>query len=131
MSASQLTADLFASVADARPSQQTIAEGAVLLRGHARPVEAELIAVVRDIEAQSPFRHMVTPGGHQMSVAMTNCGSFGWVTDRSGYRYDASDPLTGKPWPEMPPSFRASPASGPRGGSATASSSTCPGTTIR
>ena len=32
---------------------------------------------------------MVTPGGHQMSVAMTNCGDAGWVTDRSGYRYDA------------------------------------------
>jgi alkylated DNA repair protein (DNA oxidative demethylase) len=49
---------------------------------------------------------MVTPGGHQMSVAMTNCGCYGWVTDRTGYRYDASDPLTGKPWPAMPASFR-------------------------
>ena len=49
---------------------------------------------------------MVTPGGHQMSVAMTNCGSLGWVTDRTGYRYDARDPETGKPWPAMPPSFR-------------------------
>ena len=49
---------------------------------------------------------MVTPGGHQMSVAMTNCGSAGWVTDRSGYRYDANDPEAGKPWPAMPPLFR-------------------------
>ena len=50
---------------------------------------------------------MQTPGGHQMSVAMTNCGGFGWVTDRSGYRYDAVDPESGKPWPAMPPIFRA------------------------
>ena len=83
-----------------------MAEGAVLLRGFARSFEAELIAALRDIEAQSPFRHMVTPGGHQMSVAMTNCGSFGWVTDRTGYRYDPNDPDTGTPWPPMPASFR-------------------------
>ena len=49
---------------------------------------------------------MVTPGGHQMSVAMTNCGSVGWVTDRTGYRYGANDPETGKPWPAMPPLLR-------------------------
>jgi DNA oxidative demethylase len=84
-----------------------MAEGAVLLRGFARPFEADLIAALRDIEAQAPFRHMVTPGGHQMSVAMTNCGSFGWVTDRTGYRYDPNDPDTGTPWPPMPASFRA------------------------
>jgi DNA oxidative demethylase len=101
-----LTADLFAGVPDVRPSQESIADGAVLLRGFARSFEADLIAALRDIKAQSPFRHMVTPGGHQMSVAMTNCGSFGWVTDRSGYRYDPNDPDTGMPWPPMPPSFR-------------------------
>jgi DNA oxidative demethylase len=83
-----------------------MAKGAVLLRGFAGSVEAELIAVLRDIVAQAPFRHMVTPGGHEMSVAMTNCGNAGWVTDRSGYRYDANDPLAGKPWPAMPASFR-------------------------
>jgi alkylated DNA repair protein (DNA oxidative demethylase) len=49
---------------------------------------------------------MVTPGGHRMSVAMTNCGDAGWVTDRTGYRYDANDPETGKPWPPMPAGFR-------------------------
>jgi alkylated DNA repair protein (DNA oxidative demethylase) len=83
-----------------------MAEGAVLLRGFARPLEADLLADLGDIVAQSPFRHMVTPGGHQMSVAMTNCGNVGWVTDRSGYRYDASDPEVSRPWPAMPPSFR-------------------------
>jgi DNA oxidative demethylase len=40
-----------------------------------------------------------------MSVAMTNCGGKGWVTDRRGYRYDATDPETGKPWPAMPACF--------------------------
>jgi len=84
-----------------------MAEGAVLLRGFARPFEAELIAALHEIAGQAPFRHMVTPGGHQMSVAMTNCGGLGWVTDRTGYRYDTNDPETGKPWPAMPASFGA------------------------
>jgi DNA oxidative demethylase len=97
-----MTADLFDSASDVRPSRETMAEGAVLLRAFARPIERELIAALRDIAAQAPFRHMVTPGGHQMSVAMTNCGKAGWVTDRSGYRYDAIDPESGKPWPAMP-----------------------------
>ena len=101
-----MTADLFEGVGDVRPSQETMAEGAVLLRGFARPCESELIAALHAIEAQAPFRHMETPGGHQMSVAMINCGTVGWVTDRSGYRYDANDPKTGRPWPAMPPSFR-------------------------
>ena len=97
--------DLFESVADVGPSREVMAESAVLLRGLAKPFEAELIAALRDIVARAPLRHMVTPGGHRMSVAMTNCGSFGWVTDRTGYRYDASDPESAKPWPAMPPSF--------------------------
>jgi DNA oxidative demethylase len=101
-----LTADLFESVADVLPSREVMAEGAVLLRGFARPSESELIAALRDIAGSAPFRHMVTPGGHSMSVAMSNCGNLGWVTDRSGYRYDTNDPETGKPWPAMPASFR-------------------------
>jgi DNA oxidative demethylase len=101
-----LTADLFESVADVRLSREAMAEGAVLLRGFARSFGSQLIADLREVIAQAPFRHMVTPGGHRMSVAMTNCGSVGWVTDRSGYRYDANDPETAKPWPAMPASFR-------------------------
>jgi len=50
---------------------------------------------------------MVTPGGYRMSVAMTNCGPLGWVSDRSGYRYAPMDPLTGRAWPAMPGSFAA------------------------
>jgi alkylated DNA repair protein (DNA oxidative demethylase) len=101
-----LSADLFESVADVLPPREAMAEGAVLLRGFARPVEAGLLAALRDIEADAPFRRMFTPGGHQMSVAMTNCGEAGWVTDRRGYRYDGADPESGKAWPAMPVVFR-------------------------
>src|SRR5258705_6821262 len=83
-----------------------MAEGAVLLHGFAKSVEADLLADLRDIVEQAPFRHMATPGGHQMSVAMTNCGGLGWVTHRSGYRYYANDPEAGRPWPAIPRSFR-------------------------
>ncbi len=83
-----------------------MADGAVLLRGFAKPVERDLLEALREIVVQAPFRHMFTPGGHQMSVALTNCGNVGWVTDRSGYRYDGIDPDTAKPWPAMPPVFR-------------------------
>jgi DNA oxidative demethylase len=106
VSARILTADLFESVAT-EPSHEAIAAGAALLRAFALPAECDLIADLRAIVAQAPFRHMVTPGGHTMSVAMTNCGSAGWVTDRSGYRYDRNDPEAGRPWPAMPPSFHA------------------------
>src|SRR6266403_2058284 len=101
-----LTTDLFAGIPDLRPTQELMAEGAVLLHGFAKPGEADLLADLRDIVEQARFRHMITPGGHQMSVAMTNCGGLGWVTDRTGYRYDANDPETGRPWPAMPLSFR-------------------------
>ena len=101
-----MTADLFEAVPDARPSREAMAEGATLLRGFARPFESEVIAALREIIAQAPFRRMFTPGGHQMSVAMTNCGNAGWVTDHSGYRYDGIDPNSGKPWPAMLAAFR-------------------------
>jgi alkylated DNA repair protein (DNA oxidative demethylase) len=83
-----------------------MAAGAVLLRGFAKPIEIELLEALRAVVEQAPFRHMETPGGRQMSVAMTNCGGLGWVTDRSGYRYDPNDPQSAKPWPPMPGSFR-------------------------
>ncbi|MBR0992370.1 DNA oxidative demethylase AlkB [Bradyrhizobium japonicum] len=101
-----MTADLFDSVAEAQPSREEIADGAVLLRGFVKPIETELIAAVRTIVAQSPFRRMTTPGGHLMSVAMTNCGERGWITDHTGYRYDPIDPRTGARWPAMPPVLR-------------------------
>ena len=101
-----MAADLFESIGDARPPRETIADGAVLLRGFVRPFEAELIPALRAIVKQAPFRHLITPGGHRMSVAMTNCGSVGWVSDPSGYRYDPIDPDTGLNWPVMPEVLR-------------------------
>jgi alkylated DNA repair protein (DNA oxidative demethylase) len=94
--------DLFDGIAPLAPSKEIMAEGAVLLRGTALPFEKQLLAALRDVTTASPFRNMVTPGGYTMSVAMTNCGVAGWVTDRTGYRYDRIDPETRKPWPPMP-----------------------------
>jgi alkylated DNA repair protein (DNA oxidative demethylase) len=93
--------DLFAE------PREAMAPGAVLLRGYALPRETELLAAIEAVAAEAPFRHMMTPGGFTMSVAMTTCGSAGWVTDRKGYRYSRTDPLSGKAWPPMPASFRA------------------------
>ena len=100
-----MTADLFDNFTDASRAREQIAERAMLLHGFARPIEQDLKAALEEIVAQAPFRHMLTPGGHQMSVAMTNCGELGWVTDRKGYRFDAIDPVSQKPWPAMPPVF--------------------------
>lgn len=97
-----MTADLFDSLAEVQARHEIIAEGAMLLRGFVRPIEEELIAAVRAIAAQAPFRRMTTPGGYQMSVAMTNCGERGWITDHTGYRYDATDPRSDARWPAMP-----------------------------
>lgn len=82
-----------------------LAEGVVLLGGFARSVEGPLVAALWRVVDQAPFRHMETSGGHRMSVAMTNCGALGWVTDRTGYRYDTLDPDSGRPWPDMPAEF--------------------------
>jgi DNA oxidative demethylase len=98
-----LNADLLAGLPNMYPSREAMADGAVLLRGFVGPVDVRILDVLRDVVAQAPFRHMVTPPGHRMSVAMTNCGSAGWITDHTGYRYGAADPDTGKPWPAMPP----------------------------
>jgi len=100
-----VVADLF-DVADSAPRREPIADGAVLLHGFGRAKQHDLIAAIELIAAQAPFRQMMTPGGHTMSVAMTNCGQAGWVTDRGGYRYAATDPGSNARWPEMPACFR-------------------------
>ena len=97
--------DLFGHDEPTLSTREVMAEGAMLFRGLALPYEDGLLRALDDITAAAPFRHMVTPGGFTMSVAMTNCGAAGWVTGRSGYRYDRNDPGSGKPWPEMPASF--------------------------
>jgi alkylated DNA repair protein (DNA oxidative demethylase) len=94
--------DLFEN---ARTSVARIGEGAVLLRGFAAEEASHLLEALHDLLAEAPFRNMVTPGGYRMSVAMTNCGQAGWITDRSGYRYDRIDPTTGRRWPPIPDSF--------------------------
>lgn len=84
---------------------ETLGASASLLRGFALRWVAELLPHIAAIEQRSPLRHMVTPGGFRMSVALTNCGRLGWTSDRRGYRYTDTDPLTGQPWPEMPAVF--------------------------
>jgi DNA oxidative demethylase len=84
---------------------ESLGEGAAVLRGFALPEETALLAALGEVAKLAPFRHMMTPGGYRMSVAMTNCGPLGWVTDQTGYRYDAADPETHNPWPPMPPAF--------------------------
>ena len=83
-------------------AQTHIALGAVLLHGFARDEAAALLHAVESVLQLAPLRHMQTPGGHTMSVAMSNCGPLGWVSSVSGYRYAALDPLSNQPWPAMP-----------------------------
>jgi alkylated DNA repair protein (DNA oxidative demethylase) len=91
---------------DALPhSVEPLEEGAVLLRGFASTEAPALVEQVALLAQTSPFRHMITPGGYTMSVAMTNCGRTGWVSGRDGYRYDSVDSVTGAAWPALPKSF--------------------------
>jgi DNA-N1-methyladenine dioxygenase (EC 1.14.11.-) len=102
-----VTGDLFAGLAR-DPSVETITEGALLLRAFVGEEDAAaLMAAIDKVLAASPLRHMQTPGGFRMSVAMSNCGQFGWVTDRRGYRYQSLDPLAERDWPAMPEAFAA------------------------
>ena len=86
-------------------AREAIGPRAFVLRGFALPYVDELLTAIQGLEHHAPFRHMVTPGGLTMSVAMTNCGELGWTTDRRGYRYSPTDPDTGRPWPAMPRAF--------------------------
>lgn len=99
------TADLFDNLHDPNLQQVRLGEGALLLRGFVTDIDSVLMQAVEEVVAQAPFRHMITPGGFRMSVAMTNCGTVGWVTDSSGYRYDPLDPASGRNWPAMPAIF--------------------------
>lgn len=104
-----MTFDLFDSL-PAQPDDdatEALAPGAVLLRRFARDDEQALLTAVRGVIASAPWRHLITPGGLRMSVAMTNCGTYGWVSDRTGYRYDPVDPDSGQPWPPLPAPFLA------------------------
>ena len=87
----------------ARPDETPLGPGAMLLHGFALAEAMTILAAIESVTAESPLRQMSTPGGFRMSVAMSNCGALGWITDRRGYRYTATDPDSGRPWPAMPP----------------------------
>ena len=89
--------DMFSAI---RSDREEIREGVLLLPGFCS--SREILPVIRGIVEIAPFRHMLTPGGRPMSVAMTNCGSVGWISDRDGYRYSATDPESHRDWPAMP-----------------------------
>ena len=97
--------DLFAEVAPVVETEK-LANGAFLFRRFAGENAGSIVRLVSQIAQVSPFRHMITPGGKRMSVAMTNCGLAGWTTDRQGYRYSKIDPATGAAWPPMPLPFQ-------------------------
>ncbi len=100
-----MTEDLFAEIEQGQGWREELDVGAIVLRRYALPWTEALFAALEVVTAQAPFRHMVTPGGFDMSVAMSNCGRLGWVSDRGGYRYVAQDPQTGMPWPAIPPAL--------------------------
>ena len=98
--------NLFDSCGAGEITEEILAPGAVVLRQFANSREAAILSAIEAVAAQAPFRHMITPGGYRMSVAMTNCGPLGWTSDPSGYRYSAIDPETTNPWPPMPEVFQ-------------------------
>lgn len=102
-----ISQDLFLNFDSTEPSQEYLAPGATILRKFATQYENHLLTELETITTAAPFRHMQTPGGFSMSVSMTNCGDFGWMSDNTGYRYASQDPLSGLTWPPMPKVFFA------------------------
>ncbi len=101
-----MTLELFTDTQTVEARTEPLGPGAMVLRAFACSSARALVEALADVIQCSPFRCMTTPGGYRMSVAMTNCGEAGWVTDVTGYRYDAFDPASGGRWPAMPPLFR-------------------------
>lgn len=99
--------DLFdrASQGVSRTADLELEPGAVVLRAHAVEEAPALLDAIEQVTQAAPLRHMTTARGWRMSVAMTNCGAAGWLSDDSGYRYDGVDPRTGRQWPAMPEVF--------------------------
>ncbi|MCG7374147.1 DNA oxidative demethylase AlkB [Pseudomonas luteola] len=98
-----MTPDLFAKTSDRTYEQ--IGRSSFVLRGFANEYIDQIIKTIGEITALSPFRHMITPGGYKMSVALTNCGPLGWTTNKKGYFYTSHDPENNQPWPAMPSIF--------------------------
>lgn len=101
-----MTAPLFESALARDVPQDLLGPGTAILSGFALEREKSLSAAIFAVAEKAPFRHMITPGGFRMSVAMTDCGALGWVSDEKGYRYDRVDPQSGINWPAMPDAFR-------------------------
>ncbi len=100
------TFDLFADAEPEQPQRhEKIGEQSCVLRGFALPWLERLLPALETVLTSAPFRQMITPGGFTMSAAMSSCGTWGWTTDRSGYRYSREDPQTGRSWPPMPEAF--------------------------
>lgn len=96
--------DLFPEPPAPRPAW-SFSPGAVLLGGFALDTAAALLDAMHAVIEQAPLRHMVTPGGRRLGVALSNCGPLGWISDHRGYRYGALDPVSGHAWPSMPRCF--------------------------
>ncbi len=99
--ASSSVAGLFADAAGG----EALASGIHLWRGVLD--ERAYLDGIAVIAAAAPFRSMMTPGGRPMSVAMSNCGALGWISDAAGYRYSTLDPASGRPWPAIPEAWLA------------------------
>ena len=68
-----------------------------------REAQMELLAAVRNVLVSAPlYTPRMPKSGRPFSVRMSNCGALGWVSDEAGYRYQATHPETGRPWPSMP-----------------------------
>jgi alkylated DNA repair protein (DNA oxidative demethylase) len=98
--------DLFCDLDSKDQRREVLTDGALVLHGFARAQAPALLAAIGEVTAAAPFRRMLTPGSLRMSVAMSNCGPLGWLSDRQGYRYAPLDPDSGQPWPTMPELFR-------------------------
>lgn len=100
-----MQSNFFAELAADSGDCETLGPSALLLRNFLGVEADAVMQAIENIAARSPFRHMRTPGGFRMSVAMTNCGKVGWVSDRNGYRYSSTDPEQEQSWPAMPVLF--------------------------
>ena len=73
-----------------------------------RPAQEALLTEIVAILAAAPlFRPVMPRWGTPFSVMMSNCGPLGWVSDKSGYRYQPNHPVTGRPWPPLPKALLA------------------------
>jgi DNA oxidative demethylase len=97
--------DLFDTKDAAQGWSESLGDGTTFFRSMIVDEAPAILEHIDRISELAPLRHLVTPGGKKMSVAMSNCGALGWVSDHAGYRYQRHDPLTSKPWPAMPALF--------------------------